>query len=117
MDASGTDRALLVGFSCGVAWSLHVAADQPDRVTGIVAIGTSCGLYDLPPELRFSVRGERGDPVRGWARYNEHYWREDVEREATDWYRFQQAVRDHQAPGMQEIAPIYEQMNINLWRV
>ncbi|MDY6810326.1 MAG: alpha/beta fold hydrolase [Actinomycetota bacterium] len=76
MDATGTDQALLVGFSCGVAWSLHVAADQPDRVTGIVAIGTSCGLYDLPPELRFSVREDRGDPVRGWARYNEHYWRD-----------------------------------------
>ncbi|MXP22442.1 alpha/beta fold hydrolase [Gordonia sp. HNM0687] len=76
MNATGTDQALLVGFSCGVAWSLHVAADQPDRVTGIVAIGASCGLYDLPPELRFSVRGERGEPVRGWARYNEHYWRE-----------------------------------------
>jgi len=48
---------------------------------------------------------------------DEHYWREDVEREKTDWFGFQQAVRDHQEVGMKQITPIYEQMNINLWRV
>jgi hypothetical protein len=48
---------------------------------------------------------------------DEYFWREDVEPEQTDWYRFQQAVRDHQALGMEHIAPIYKQMNIDLWRV
>lgn len=76
----------------------------------------------LEAAVETEVKGLR-DPKDGllaklptWFR-DEHYWREDVDREATDWYRFQQAVRDHQALGMQEIAPIYDQMNINLWRV
>ncbi len=44
LDATETDRALLVGLSCGAAWSVHVAAGHPDRVSGIVALAPSCGL-------------------------------------------------------------------------
>ena len=44
MDATDTERAVLVALSCGAAYSVHVAADHPDRVTGIFAIGPSCGF-------------------------------------------------------------------------
>ncbi|MEE4022776.1 alpha/beta fold hydrolase [Gordonia sp. PKS22-38] len=76
MDATETDRALLVGFSCGVAWSVHVAAGHPERVAGIVAIAPSCGLSVPSPERDVFAYDKRLDTVHGWAKYNEHYWRD-----------------------------------------
>ena len=38
MDAAGVDRAVLVSLSCGGAFSVHVAANHPDRVQGLFAI-------------------------------------------------------------------------------
>ncbi|WP_151525605.1 alpha/beta hydrolase [Serinicoccus kebangsaanensis] len=74
LDGTGTDRAILVGLSSAVAWTLHVAADHPDRVSGIVAIGASCKLT-VPDETRVGHRfDEPVDRPTGWATYNEHYW-------------------------------------------
>ena len=75
LDATGTDRAVLVGFSCGVAWSVHVAAGHPERVSGIVAISPSCGLSIASPGREKYAFDARLDTTRGWAKYNEHYWR------------------------------------------
>lgn len=50
LDATSTDRCVLVGFSCGATWAVHVAAAQPDRVQGIFAIGPACGLEVAQPE-------------------------------------------------------------------
>ncbi|MBD0861296.1 alpha/beta fold hydrolase [Gordonia sp. zg691] len=75
LDATGTDEAVLVGFSCGVAWSVHVAAGHPDRVTGLVAIAPSCGLSVPSPERDAFAFDKRLDSARGWAKYNEHHWR------------------------------------------
>ena len=75
LDATGTDRALLVGFSCGVAWSVHVAAGHPERVSGIVAISPSCGLSIASPDREKYAFDARLDTTRGWAKHNEHYWR------------------------------------------
>ncbi len=74
LDATGTDRAVLVGFSCGVAWSVHVAAGHPERVSGIVAISPSCGLSIASPGREKYAFDARLDTTRGWAKYNEHYW-------------------------------------------
>ncbi|QBX55641.1 alpha/beta hydrolase [Nocardioides seonyuensis] len=76
LDASGTDRAVLVGFSCSVAWSVHVAAGHPDRVSGLVAISPSCGLAVARPTRERSAFAARPGSTRGWAKYNEHYWLE-----------------------------------------
>ena len=45
LDATGTDRAVLVGFSCGVAWSVHVAAaGTPSGSAASSRSRPSCGL-------------------------------------------------------------------------
>ena len=44
LDATGTEHAVLVGFSCGALWALQVAADHPDRVLGVVTIGPAVPL-------------------------------------------------------------------------
>ncbi len=74
LDATGTDRAVLVALSCGVTWSVRAAAGHPDRVAGLVAIGASCGFPIPQPERdRFSWDG-LNDTTDGWAKYNRRYW-------------------------------------------
>ena len=38
MDATGTDRAIVVALSAGAGWALLLAAEHPDRVAGLVLI-------------------------------------------------------------------------------
>jgi pimeloyl-ACP methyl ester carboxylesterase len=44
LDATATERAVLVSLSCGALWSTLLAADHPGRVDGIVYIGPAVGL-------------------------------------------------------------------------
>jgi len=76
LDATGTERAVLVGLSCGATWSVHVAARHPDRVDGVVAIGPSCGLGVAQPDREKYGWDVRLDTTQGWAKYNRHYWLE-----------------------------------------
>jgi pimeloyl-ACP methyl ester carboxylesterase/predicted glycosyltransferase len=76
LDATGTDRAVLVGLSCGATWSVHVAARHPDRVDGVVAIGPSCGLGVAQPGREQYAWDARLDTTEGWAKYNRHHWLE-----------------------------------------
>ncbi|HSB87111.1 MAG TPA: alpha/beta fold hydrolase [Ilumatobacteraceae bacterium] len=77
LDATGTERAVLVALSAGATWAIQFAADHPQRTQGIVAIGPA---VDLAPQL-----GERAvydfdeplDTSEGWAKYNSHHWRRD----------------------------------------
>ena len=76
LDATGTERAVLVALSCGATWSVHVAARHPDRVDGVVAIGPSCGLSVAQPDREHYAWDARLGTTEGWAKYNRHYWRE-----------------------------------------
>lgn len=76
MDATGTDRAVLVALSCGVTWSVHVAAQHPDRVLGVFAVGPSCGFPISQPDREKYIWDVRYPQARGWAKYNKHYWLE-----------------------------------------
>jgi pimeloyl-ACP methyl ester carboxylesterase/predicted glycosyltransferase len=74
LQATGTSTSVVVALSAGVSWSLHLAAAHPDRVEGIVAIGSSC-------DLGLNRLGRRPTPWEkelkshdGWAKYNRHYW-------------------------------------------
>jgi len=41
MNATGTERAILVGLSAGARWELLLAAEHPDRVLGAAFVGVS----------------------------------------------------------------------------
>ena len=80
LDASGTDRAVVVGCSQATYWLLGLAANHPDRVLAAVASGTNLPLApghrtasDVPPF--------EGPPTssEGWATWNAAYWRLDYE--------------------------------------
>jgi pimeloyl-ACP methyl ester carboxylesterase/predicted glycosyltransferase len=76
MDATGTDKAVLVALSAGALWALELGAFHPERVSAIAFVGAS-----LPLTPTLEGRGvysftDRLDTTRGWAKFNQHYWRE-----------------------------------------
>ena len=77
MDATQTERAVLVSVSCGALWALRLCAEQADRVLGSIFVAPSVPLASPPPERlvqRFYEVIER--PV-GWEKYNSHHWKVD----------------------------------------
>jgi pimeloyl-ACP methyl ester carboxylesterase/predicted glycosyltransferase len=83
LDATGTDRAVVVALSRATNWALELAADHPARVHGTVVIGPAIALPPyasrdltkpephLPPS---AVPGLATDPPAHWAKYNQQYW-------------------------------------------
>jgi pimeloyl-ACP methyl ester carboxylesterase len=79
LDATSTERAVLVGFSCGALWGSLLAADHPERVAGAVFIAPAVPLAPPHPERAAYDFHERLDTDEGWAKYNQHYWLEHYE--------------------------------------
>ncbi len=74
MDATNTESAVLVSLSCGAAWSVQLAADHPERVSGVFAMAAACGIH-IPGLDRDRFLWEEGhDTTDGWAKYNRHNW-------------------------------------------
>ena len=77
MDATGTERAVLVSLSQGAQRALLLAADSPERVDGSVFICPAVALGDgLPWRGTYSWDDEL-DTDEGWAKYNRWYWLRD----------------------------------------
>jgi pimeloyl-ACP methyl ester carboxylesterase len=83
LDATGTDRAVVVGLSMAAAWALELAARHGDRVHGLVLIGPSLPLTDPAPErdvatsdelVPSAVPGLGTDPQSHWPKYDTDYW-------------------------------------------
>ncbi|MQA13145.1 MAG: alpha/beta fold hydrolase [Pseudonocardiaceae bacterium] len=71
LDATATERAVVVGLSLGGRHALMLAADHPQRVDGVVALGAA---LPWPAPLWFDdVR----DSYEGFEKFNRHYWRRD----------------------------------------
>ena len=89
LEATGTERAVVVGLSQGGAWALQLAAQARERVLGSVLIAPSLAITDghparttgdgpagLPPSR---VPGLGLDPAEHWAKYDPEYWRDHYE--------------------------------------
>jgi pimeloyl-ACP methyl ester carboxylesterase/predicted glycosyltransferase len=79
MDATATERAVVVSFSLGAQRSVILAAGHPDRVERAVFICPSWpgGGEFLPEQLTTPPWEEEADTDEGWAKYNKHYWLRD----------------------------------------
>jgi pimeloyl-ACP methyl ester carboxylesterase len=81
LDATGTDRAVVVGLSMGGGYTLRLAAEHPDRVLGAIFIGASVPILDRKPgrpEVQVSPSFEGPQPAdRDWGNYNAEYWRRE----------------------------------------
>jgi pimeloyl-ACP methyl ester carboxylesterase len=80
MDATATERAVLVSLSRGAERSLLLAADHPERVERIAFIAPA---VPLPPAVARSGAAEEFREPRntydGWGKFNRHYWLEQYE--------------------------------------
>jgi pimeloyl-ACP methyl ester carboxylesterase len=73
LDASGTDRAVVVSLSMGAQWALWLMANRPERTLGSVFIGPTMPLA-AGHEDRQHPFDEPYTSTEGWAKYNRYYW-------------------------------------------
>jgi pimeloyl-ACP methyl ester carboxylesterase len=80
LDATGTERAIVVSLSLGAQRALLLAAGHPERVAAAVFIGPALPLGGLDSGRAVLERfDEELDSDEGWAKYNRHYWLRDYE--------------------------------------
>jgi pimeloyl-ACP methyl ester carboxylesterase/predicted glycosyltransferase len=77
MDATATERAVLVSLSLGAQRALILAAEHPDRVAGSVFIAPGTPLAAMPEDRLRYPWDEELDTDEGWAKDNRHYWLRD----------------------------------------
>jgi pimeloyl-ACP methyl ester carboxylesterase/predicted glycosyltransferase len=75
LDVVGVERAVAVSW-CGAGDDLILAAEHPERVSGLVLIAPDLQLTADPAELEGPYPFDE-EPVTldGWAKWNRHYWR------------------------------------------
>jgi pimeloyl-ACP methyl ester carboxylesterase/predicted glycosyltransferase len=77
LDATGTERAVIVGLSLGAQRGLILAAAHPDRVESAVFIGPAYPGGGQPLAARMVSWADELDTTEGWAKYNRHFWLRD----------------------------------------
>jgi pimeloyl-ACP methyl ester carboxylesterase len=73
LDATGTERAVIVSLSMAAQWALWLMANRPERLLGSVFIGPTAALAP-GHEDREQPFEEPYTSTEGWAKYNRHYW-------------------------------------------
>jgi pimeloyl-ACP methyl ester carboxylesterase/predicted glycosyltransferase len=84
LDATATERAVLVSLSRAGGWALQLAGYHGERVLGIVAIAPAAPVTTPHPSAMVYPFDEQLDTTEGWAKFNRHYW----ERDYADFLRF-----------------------------
>jgi pimeloyl-ACP methyl ester carboxylesterase/predicted glycosyltransferase len=106
MDATATERAVLVGLSRGAQWLLEMASRAPERVAGAVFLGPlfpytrSHWTLLLHPAMQrgFSTRMPA---YRSWGRMNANHWREDYP-EFVEWFTRRCLTEPHSTKGIED---------------
>jgi pimeloyl-ACP methyl ester carboxylesterase/predicted glycosyltransferase len=80
MDATATERAVLVSLSRGVERAMLLAAHHPDRVAGMVSIAPAVPLPPVPQRANAKQMFiTRRDSYSEWEKWNSNYWLENYE--------------------------------------
>jgi pimeloyl-ACP methyl ester carboxylesterase len=77
LDATGSDRAVLVALSSGCQWGLILAAEHPERVEAAAFVGAGPGLSGCAFPYEQYPFDELLETDEGWAKENRHYWLRD----------------------------------------
>jgi pimeloyl-ACP methyl ester carboxylesterase len=90
MDASGTERAVMVSLSRGAQYLLELARLAPDRVLGAAFIGPmfpyTASQWSFMLHPRFASAFERPAPIyRWWGHMNAVHWMKDYP-EFAEWF-------------------------------
>ena len=74
MDATGTDKAILVGLSFGGMLTSILAAYHPERVKGAILAGSAASIGPGYPYMTPQHFLAQSDGFEGWNKYNRAYW-------------------------------------------
>ena len=91
MDATQTERAVMVALSRGAQWLLELAADHPERVAGAAFVAPmfpatpSHWSVLLNPRVNRLGFRRRMPAYRGWGHMNAVHWRESYP-EFVEWF-------------------------------
>jgi pimeloyl-ACP methyl ester carboxylesterase len=77
LEATGTERTVLIGLSRGGRWAVELAAARPERVLGAVLIDPAIAHVAPPHPWWTHPFDEELDTDEGWAKFNRHYWLRD----------------------------------------
>lgn len=82
LDAVGTGKAVIVGYSDGGKMAAAFASAHPDRTLGLVMIAPALRVVPPLPE-RAGIAGNFHKPYppnpKGWEKYNAAYWHDHYE--------------------------------------
>ncbi|MBV9001034.1 MAG: alpha/beta fold hydrolase, partial [Solirubrobacterales bacterium] len=67
MDATATERAVLVALSSGALWATVLAADHPERIESVVYVGPAVALVSNHPERDVSAFEDAVENDPEWA--------------------------------------------------
>jgi pimeloyl-ACP methyl ester carboxylesterase/predicted glycosyltransferase len=106
MDATGTQRALMVSLSRGAQHLLELGQHAPERVVGAAFIGPlfpySLSQYTALLHPRLAPRLFKPLPIyRGWARMNAVHWREAYP-EFAEWFVSRGFSEPHSTKGIED---------------
>jgi pimeloyl-ACP methyl ester carboxylesterase len=80
LDATDTERAVIVSLSLGAERGLLLAAGHAERVAGAVFIAPSLALGSTGEHRAIVERfDEELETDEGWAKYNRYYWLRDFQ--------------------------------------
>jgi pimeloyl-ACP methyl ester carboxylesterase/predicted glycosyltransferase len=107
MDATGTERAVMVGLSKGAQYLLELGRLAPERVAGAAFIGplfpytpSQWSVLLNPRSARFFF--QRSVPVyRWWGHMNGVHWRQDYP-EFADWFISRCLPEPHSTKGIED---------------
>jgi pimeloyl-ACP methyl ester carboxylesterase len=89
LDATGTDRAIVVGISDGGWFASLLAVAHPERVAGVVMIGTATPLGEPHAHRTGLPFDDVVDDDGGWrGKWNRHHWLRDY-RGFLEWFAAQ----------------------------
>jgi pimeloyl-ACP methyl ester carboxylesterase/predicted glycosyltransferase len=106
MDASGTERAVLVGLSRGAQYLLSLARIAPERVAGAAFVGPmfpyTVSHWSVLLDPRLSSRFYKPLPAyRWWGRMNAIHWRKDY-RGFAEWFVSRWFPEAHSSKGIED---------------
>jgi pimeloyl-ACP methyl ester carboxylesterase/predicted glycosyltransferase len=74
LDATGTDRAILVGMSSGGGLASMLAAHHPARARAAVLVGSTATIGPGYPYMTPQHFREKREAFEGWDKYNREYF-------------------------------------------
>lgn len=77
MDETGTEKAILLGWSLSTVVANALAAYHAERVEAVIMIGTNTPLAESYEYKTFGSYGLDLEEHVGWQKYNRGYWRKD----------------------------------------